>query len=31
MKFLFRHPDKTDDPDATNKFTKINEAYEVND
>lgn len=23
------HPDKTDDPEATNKFTKINEAYET--
>ncbi|WAR14010.1 DJC16-like protein [Mya arenaria] len=23
------HPDKTDDPDATSKFTKINEAYET--
>lgn len=28
--YIFRHPDKTDDPEATEKFTKINEAYEVN-
>lgn len=27
--FLFRHPDKNKDPDATAIFTKINEAYEV--
>lgn len=26
---FYRHPDKNDDPDATDKFTKINEAYEV--
>lgn len=25
----FRHPDKSDDPEATEKFTKIAEAYEV--
>ena len=26
----YRHPDKNKDPDANERFMKINEAYEVN-